>query len=720
MRNLPALIHSSSDAAVMVADANRVITYVNQGFTRLFGYRSEEVVGRVLDSLLVGARTDMNTLLRLRDNDGAEHEGAGNVILLYPKTGRPIWVAISINRTCDAQGMMTGMMVIMADVTASKTYEVLQRTILDALAHEQPLSEVMTLLCQEVENLAPDVTATVVKVDEKQCLHSLASPSLPDWYAECVNGLAIGPNQASCGTAAWLGQAVTVVDIATDPAWDRYRELVLPLGLKACWSNPIKSHDGRVLGSFAFYFREAQEPDAFHKILVSSCLPLCELAFEREEARAHIRQLAFFDQLTGLANRNMLRVEAGGMIERIRRECGKLAVLFIDLDRFKTINDTQGHAVGNVVLNQVALRLNSSVRAIDLVARAGGDEFVAVLPDCDGAQVANVAEKMLHALSLPIDLGGGANVVTGASIGVALYPDDGDDVDTLMLHADMAMYQAKHEGRARLCFFHPEMKHRTRERIALEHALGDAIRTGGLALHYQPKVSSLGVLSGVEALLRWEHPELGEIPASRFISLAEEANLINALSDWTIGEACRQLAAWQREGIAVPHIAINVSVLDFKHRDLASVLHNALVSNGLQPDQLVLEMTESVMFDDTPDTLNRIQAVRDLGVSLALDDFGTGYSSLSYLHRLSVNEIKIDRSFVRDLTPGSKSQALVRAMLGIGQSLGLTVVAEGVETEAQRDFLLVNGCQVLQGYFYSRPLPPADFVAWMQSRLQVA
>ncbi len=717
MRNLPTLIDSSSDTAVMIADARGIVTYVNVGFTRLFGYQRDEAMGQLLGTLLVGANTDVNTLYRLQHADDVGQKVADNVILLYPKTGRPLWAAMSINHDYDAQGEVDNTLVMLADITTSKMYEVLQHAILDALAHEQPLGEVMTLLCKEVENLAPEVVSTVVRVDERQCLRPLASPSLPESYADHLDGAAIGVGRASCGTAAWLGESVTTYDIATDENWDGFRDLVLPLGLRACWSNPIKSHDGRVLGSFAFYFCEPRAPDEFHRRLIDSCLHLCALAFEREEARSNIRRLAFYDQLTGLANRNTLRVEAGGMLERVRRQGGLLALLFIDLDRFKTINDTQGHAMGNLVLNEVALRLGSNVRISDLVARAGGDEFVAVLPDCSIEQVARVADKMLQALNQPIDLGNGVSVITGASIGAALYPDDGDDVDTLMLHADMAMYQAKHDGRACLRFFHHDMKDRTRERVALETALGESLRAGSLCLHYQPKINHLGMVYGVESLARWDHPLLGKIPASRFIPLAEESHLINFLSEWAIGEACRQMAVWQSEGIAVPHMAVNVSALDFKNRDLAGVLRSALTRNGLQPAQLVLEMTEGVMFDDAPDTMAMIQSVRDLGVHLSLDDFGTGYSSLSYLHRLSVNEIKIDRSFVCDLVPGSKSQALVRTMLNIGRSLGLTVVAEGVETEAQRDFLLLNGCLVMQGYLYSHPMSPQDFTRWMQGRV---
>ena len=707
---------NESDSAIIIAGADTCVIHVNAGFTRMFGHPREHILGRKVSETLLGPHTDMAqvqaVLARLKQ-PGSQHVE----LLLYAQGGRPLWVSLVVNPRFDADGRFTHVVAVLIDITLSKVQEVLQHKMLEAMARERPVLEVMDLVCREVERIAPDVVATLLAVDDGGFLRPLAAPSLPAAYAEAVDGVAIGPAAGSCGTAAWRREPVTVTDIATDPLWTHYRELVLPLGLKACWSSPIKASDGRVIGSFAFYFREPRGPAELHRRLVAASLHLCALALEREQAKAHIHQLAFYDTLTGLPNRVMLRAKAERALFEVGRDQGALAVLFIDLDRFKLVNDSQGHAAGDELLREVARRLVLELRADDLVGRLSGDEFVAVLPLCGADHATGTGERLLAALQRPVVLGEVA-VNPSASIGVAMFPEDGSNMDTLLRHADMAMYRAKSEGRGRLHFFSDDMNRLAQERVAMEAALREALGSGGLRLHYQPQVDSQRPerIHAVEALVRWTHPRFGAVGPARFVPLAEECGLIVALSAWVIDEACRQLADWRRRGVRVPRVAVNVSARDFRDPELPRRLAETLTRYGLLPPDLTLEMTEGTMIDTSPAVLATIGAVHALGIRLAMDDFGTGYSSLSYLHRLPIDELKLDRSFVQDLSINQTSQVLINNLLRIGESLHLSVVAEGVENHEQLGYLAARGCPVVQGYLFSPPLPPDELERWLQAQ----
>jgi predicted signal transduction protein with EAL and GGDEF domain len=348
------------------------------------------------------------------------------------------------------------------------------------------------------------------------------------------------------------------------------------------------------------------------------------------------------------------------------------------------------------------------------VGRLAGDEFVAVLPHCMAEQAALTAERLLARIADPLVLGG-TSVIPGASIGIAMFPEDGQNIDTLLRHADMAMYQAKKDGRGRLRFFSDEMNRAAQERVALESALRDALRDGDFRLQFQPQMDCRARhrLLGVEALTRWTHPRFGDVPPLRFIALAEECGLIGKLGRWVLAEACRQLADWRRRGVAVPRVAVNVSPHDFRDPELAAYIGGLLSEHDLKPADLTLEITESVMLDTSSSALSVLQQVHALGVRLSLDDFGTGYSSLSYLHRLPIDELKLDKSFVRDLDASANARALINTVVRIGDSLSLTVVAEGVETEAQLAFLAERDCPVVQGYLFSKPLAPEALEQWI-------
>lgn len=707
------MVADASDSAVIISDSESCILHVNGGFSRMFGWSNEEVTGKQPIELLVPQVTSAFT--ESYQSPLREGKPVGREEIVVGKHGQRYWVKAISNPVLDAAGQWRYTISVLTDITRSKMHEVLQHRVLDAMARDRPLAEVLEMVCLEVERIAPEVTASILEVDGSGVLHPLAGPSLPAEYSAMLDGVVSGPGVGSCGTAAWRNEPVRVNNIEQDPLWADFKHLILPLGYRACWSTPIRNSQHQPVATFAFYYRKplVDGAPAFHQQLVDACTDLCALALERENSRARIRQLAFYDGLTGLPNRSLLLAKADQAIASAARNDETMAVLFIDLDRFKQVNDSLGHPAGDELLCTVAKRLQQVLRGADIVGRLSGDEFVVVLSQCDAEQARNAIERLQEAMVAPLNFGD-TTLMVSSSIGVAMYPADGRDMETLLHRADMAMYQAKTGGRGRVSFFSSEMNVVAQERLALENALRKALQNGGLHLHYQPQIDmESGELYGVEALARWTHPELGEIAPSRFIALAEDCSLIADLGRWAVEEACRQLALWRSKGFAIPAVSVNLSPSSFHNLDLPRMIADTLDRHALTAKDLTLEMTESILLDTNPSTMKTIDAVHAQGVRLSMDDFGTGYSSLSYLRRLPVSELKLDRSFVADLEHDETARALSRAILGIGQSLHLTVVAEGVETQNQNIMLREQGYPVGQGYLFARPLAPHDLERWL-------
>ena len=442
-------------------------------------------------------------------------------------------------------------------------------------------------------------------------------------------------------------------------------------------------------------------------------------------SNATLAQLAHFDPLTGLVNRSFWTEQAETTLAAAQVNGKQVAVLFLDLDRFKHVNDSLGHLQGDQLLVTVSARIQACLRARDVLARLGGDEFVALLPWVKGRDgAATVARKVAQALADPIVLGDMQVTVT-ASIGVALYPDHGTGVDTLLRHADTAMYAAKAAGRNQWRFFEPQMHERVSRRLAIESGLRLAIESDSseLYLAYQPQVrSSDGVVTGVEALLRWVHPEHGPIPPQEFIPVAEESGVIEALGQWVLTSACRQIQAWAQgphgARLAGLTVSVNVSALEFHRPHFMQHLREALSQMQAPAERLELEITESLLVHASAELMERLHEITGLGIGLSLDDFGTGYSSLGYLKRLPLNKLKVDRSFVLGVPGDPEDEAIIRATLSMAHDLGLAVVAEGVENTAQRDFLLRHGCDAFQGWLYAPALRPEALVAWLLERDQ--
>jgi len=436
---------------------------------------------------------------------------------------------------------------------------------------------------------------------------------------------------------------------------------------------------------------------------------------ERRQAEEEINKLAFYDPLTGLPNRRLLLDRLAHALAASARTGRHGALLFIDLDNFKDLNDNKGHQVGDLLLQQVAQRLMSCTRQGDSAARLGGDEFVLMLEDmstqaqeaAEQAQV--VGEKVLTTLNSPYSLAGFSHHST-PSIGVALFSGQQADMDDLLKRADLAMYQAKAAGRNTLCFFDPAMQAVASQRAALEIDLRNAIAQAQFELYYQVQVDHLGSTLGAEVLLRWHHPVRGMVPPAEFIALAESSGLILPLGHWVLQSACQQLTRWaQQARLADLVISVNVSARQFRHPDFVDDVLTVLTQTAAPPHRLKLELTESLLVNDVEDIIAKMTQLKAHGVGFSLDDFGTGYSSLSYLKRLPLDQLKIDQGFVRDILIDPNDAAIAKMVIALAESMGLAVIAEGVELVAQRDFLAHLGCLAYQGYLYGRPVPLADF-----------
>jgi diguanylate cyclase (GGDEF)-like protein/PAS domain S-box-containing protein len=463
--------------------------------------------------------------------------------------------------------------------------------------------------------------------------------------------------------------------------------------------------------------------DGLEKLVASRTLELSRTVAELEKkaiaqkaAEAQIQQLAHFDPLTGLPNRLLLQDRCIQALSLAERSHQSVALMFIDLDHFKNINDSLGHQVGDEVLVELSKRLKTHVREEDTVARLGGDEFILLIPNADSLGAAHVAEKLIEAAMLPLNVGHHELTVT-PSIGIAIYPKDGTDLDSLSKCADAAMYRAKEDGRNSYRFFTSELQAVSDRTLMLDNALRRALERDQLTLQYQPQIDlHTNQIIGAEALLRWHHPELGPVSPAEFIPIAESSGLILPIGEWVVRTAVKQLAQWLKSGMQPLTMSVNLSAVQFRHADLPDLVSRILSDAGLPPHLLELELTEGVAMSNPLKAIAVMDDLHQRGIRLSIDDFGTGYSSLSYLKRFKIYKLKIDQSFVREITTDPDDKAIVGAIISLASSMGMKTIAEGVETGGQLEFLRSEGCDEVQGYYFSRPLTPSDFERFASER----
>jgi diguanylate cyclase (GGDEF)-like protein len=521
------------------------------------------------------------------------------------------------------------------------------------------------------------------------------------------------------GLTGWVwqtGQPLWVADLSKDPRVHS-KGLHRDASTRGAFVFPIMA-EGKTVGVLGFNSREVREPDDRLLQAVGVIGSQIGQFLQRKQAEDQIQYLATHDGLTSLPNRVMFSQLLNVAIQSARRYKRNLAVLFIDLDRFKLINDTLGHEAGDKLLQEIAARFTECLRESDVVARLGGDEFVVLLQEVGEAeQVATVARKILSAAIKPVVLVGQECRVT-ASIGICLYPGDAQDEQLLMKNADIAMYLAKEEGKNNFQFYSENIKVQSLERLTLETSLRRALERDEFFLHYQAKLDfKTNQITGVEALLRWQHPDLGLVSPVQIIPVAEETGLIVPIGRWVLQTACAQNVAWQREGLPPVCIAVNLSARQFADEDFLKDISAALEHSGMKPELLELELTESMVMQSPERVTKLLAAIKKMGVRIAIDDFGVGYSSLAHIKRFPIDTLKVDRSFIRDLAGNAEDRAITEAIIAMGKTLSLTVVAEGVETQEQQTFLLSHGCDAMQGYYFSRPVPQEQFASFLRQHV---
>ncbi len=754
----------------------------------------------------------------------------------------PRWHNVSARRLRDPISGSDVILLDAQDITEAVSAEQRSQTekqLLEMISAGDRLPRILDTLVRGVEALRPDLLCSVLLVDDYGRLHGGAAPSLPIEYNAAIEGMPVGPNAGSCGTAAWRGETVVVSDIALDPLWADYRELALRNGLRACWSVCITAANGKVLGTFAAYYRTPRAPTREDLQLLDTARHIAGIAIERVRAQEalelrerqlravmdsvpamicyadremrivyanqryadwvgtpreqligrpvrelvdaqtfqvmepHLKQvlagrevryerrqrgrdgalrdfevhylphrdatgtvcgyfvmlndvtarkkdeemlyfLANHDQLTSLPNRNLFNEHLAVAVQHAARNSDKLAALFIDLDRFKNVNDTLGHQTGDALLQQVALRFRGCLRESDVVARLGGDEYTVMMrPVREPQEVASCAQKLINALAAPFNVDGHELFVT-CSIGVSMFPDDARDAATLLKNADIAMYRAKEQGRNTYQLFSTEATAATFEHLMLETSLRRALEREEFVLHFQPIVDlRTQRVASMETLVRWQHPEFGMVSPAKFIPLAEETGLIVPIGQWVLEHACRTTRALHEQGFVELHVAVNLSPRQFRQRDLARSVSMVLERTGLSPRHLELELTEGSVMDNPDQAIRTLRELGAMGVHLSIDDFGTGYSSLAYLKRFPIDALKVDQSFVRDITSDQDDAAIASAIIAMGHSLRLTIIAEGVETLEQLAFLRERECHKVQGFLFARPMPAEQLPAYL-------
>ncbi|OIR03297.1 phytochrome-like protein cph2 [mine drainage metagenome] len=662
---------------------------------------------------------------------------SGNPWLGYEESqttpdGKTIWLRTSKVPLRNASHKVIGILGSYEDITQYKLAALEQQRLTRALkllskcnmvlVHAENEEELLTRICQMAVEIGDYLMAWVgfAESDTTKSVRPVAQSGYEEVYLDSIDvkwadtELGRGPT----GTAIRTRKTVINQEYQTNPKMAPWREAAIKRGYHSSIALPLVVSN-RMLGAITIY---SSEPNAFIPEEVALLEELAvDLAYgietlrmriEHEAARKEIEFLAHHDPLTGLPNRLLLRDRFDQAVAFSHRKHTEVAVLFLDLDNFKQVNDSLGHGVGDQLLLHVVERLRSCIRETDTISRQGGDEFVILLTNVhEPGTVEAITQNIIETFVEPFDING--HILNASfSIGISLFPSDSKEFDTLIKQADTALYQAKDAGRNTYCFFSEQMNVDALSHMQLQGQLHNAISNQEFRLYYQPLTDSVsGRIIGAEALIRWQHPEMGFVLPDQFIPLAERSGLIIPIGEWVLNEACRQTQDWQRTCSMPPMvIAVNLSALQFKRGNIVETVTNALEKSGLPAGQLELELTESILLHDMDVVIKTLHDLKEIGLKLSIDDFGTGYSSLSYLKRLAVNKLKIDKSFVRDMVEDPEDAAIVKAIIQLGHTLQLTIIAEGVETDAQLSLLKNLGCDQIQGYLISHPLPAEEFV----------
>ncbi|MBB1272644.1 EAL domain-containing protein [Psychromonas sp. SR45-3] len=588
----------------------------------------------------------------------------------------------------------------------------LRNNILELIAGSSKLSKVLPAVIHSIENELPDTICSILLLDKTgKHLTVGAAPSLPEFYTSLIDGLVIGDGVGSSGTAAFTGKRVIVSDVATHPYWFAWKVLAKKANLASCWSEPIIGNQGNVLGTFSLYHRKISTPKSDDFLLIEQFVNLARIAIERENADQIIWQQANFDSLTHLSNRNLLHEHLTNALNNAERDKKQLAIAMLDLDKFKDINDSLGHGVGDAVLVECSKRIKACIRKNDIAARLGGDEFIIVFVGTTTPEdIDKIAQKLSNSLAKPY-LIQEKNIFCTASIGLAFYPNDALTIDALLRNADQAMYRAKTQGRNSVHYFTDNMRTDFMKRMEIIQDLRIAVMQNQFYMVYQPIVNlENNQIIKAEALIRWQHPEKGLISPFDFIPIAEEIGVIIEISQWIFEEVSEQTKIWRNQYCKDLTISINTSPVQFKNdgQQIKSWAES-LITREIPCEAIAIEITENLVMENQDEVVDVLDTIREQGIAVSIDDFGTGYCSFSYLKNYAIDYLKIDKSFVQNMSADNKDVALCEAIIVMAKKLNIEVIAEGIETEQQKQLLIDAGCLLGQGYLLAKPLSHIDF-----------
>ena len=706
-------IFAQAAVGITRVDLNGVLVEVNQKFCDMLGYAKEELLGRTVRDITHPDDYGQGSQYRAELTQGVARSASGEK-RFFRKDGGILWARRTMSNASDAEGRPLYVISIVEDVTARKRDEQLlalehavTRTLAEADTAAAGLNAVLRIVC-EAEGwelgryFAADDESGVLRFGEAWGVKDQEI----ERFIEMSRTLTYGRGIGLAGRVWQSGEPLWVADVNRDTRVS-VAGSARESGIRGAFVFPLVSQ-GRTIGVYIFNSRAVREPE--ERLLRAIHVIGSQIGqfIQRKQAEDKLAHLAQFDTVTGLPNRYLFKDRLSLTLVQAQRNDWSIGVLFVDLDRFKAVNDTYGHAAGDTLLRQVAGRLKDCVRSGDTVGRLSGDEFAVMLSDLAKADDAGlVAQKIVSALAAPFDLGGNTAYVS-ASIGIAVFPSDGADPDTLLKNADTAMYRAKEQGRNCYQFYLPQMNEQLSQRLQLQAQLRGALDRKEFLLHYQPKARlDTGAITGFEALLRWKRGEALVSPAE-FIPLLEESGLIVPVGEWVLRSVCEQIGRWSRQGATAQPVAVNLSVRQFQQKNLAAMVEQILKESGVNPKMLELELTETMLMSDAAEAVETLRELKALDVRLAVDDFGTGYSSLAYLKRFPLDVLKIDRAFIRDIVSDADDATIARTIISLAHSLKLKVVAEGVETEGQLSFLRSHGCDEMQGYYFARPLKVED------------
>ncbi len=682
------LLDSAADA-VLAVDPFGQITYANPAAAEWAGCDRSRLVGSQLADLLsFSDESDSSLRATYHGTDGRE-------------------LTVEVTRaSLGSAGPATGEIIICRDISQRLTGDQLareERDILEAIAANRTLDDVVGMVASSVSKLLAGSRLAIV-VRREGMSHCVGA--LPPETRRAIERI----DSSGTEPTSWWEAPRVFDDVLADPSFTANLAGLRASGARTCWSFPIRSADNtETIGVQLIFPARQSQPEPAELALFGRSGKLARIAIDRERMAERLATQSLHDALTGLPNRMLTSDRLGHALNRARRATTQLATLLIDLDGFKALNDSLGNQHGDALLKQVADRLKLAIRSSDTLGRLGNDQFTLIASDVSEAAIAIICDRLLSAFKQPYEVAGKQFMLTG-SVGISCFPADGDDVNALLRNADTALTHAKRKNRGGYLLFESSMNEATLERVEMENQLRTAIQNNELVVFYQPQVDSNGHVVGVEALLRWNRNGVLVAPL-KFIPIAEESGLIVPIGTWVLREVCKWCKGWQASGRKPLRAAVNVSALQFAQDDFVQVVRDCLADSNLDPTWLEVEVTESLLMQNTKNVAGKLEKLREMGVAVAIDDFGTGYSSLAYLQKLPIDILKIDRSFVKDI-PNSDDRtdktAVIRAILSMAHSLQLKVIAEGVETETHLQFLRRAGCHQMQGYFFSPPKPVSE------------